>query len=84
MKFKVGDWVELLHSMGHGGDIVGNTYKIISIKDSNNLLTILLSIPKGTKHYCYDGTNAGWWYGYGDVKLVARKDEQLLFVFMEE
>ena len=80
MKFKVGDFVELLYSRYLGGDIEGNTYKIICVSTCD----YLLSIPEGIRHLDYDGTNAGWWYGEEDVKLVARKDEQLLFVFMEE
>ncbi len=80
MKYKVGDWVELLYSRALRGAIVGNTYRIIDVSPCD----YLLSISEGTQHYEYDGTNAGWWYNEEEVKLVSRKDEQLLFVFMKE
>lgn len=79
MKFKIGDYVKIIRSFGLGGDVEGHIYKIIDTRYS-----YLLSIPEGTKHCDYDGTNAGWWYEERYLESALQPGEQMEFAFMYE
>ena len=80
MKHKKGDRVRLLYDMGLRGAVKGQIYTIVYVKDPY----YLLSIPEGIQHYKYDGTNPGWWFTERCVEGLYKKNEQLLFPFMED
>ena len=80
MKHKKGDRVRLLYNMGCCGAMGGQIYTIVDVKDPY----YLLPIPEGITHIDYDGTNPGWWFTELCVEGLYKKNEQMLFPFMED
>ena len=81
--FKVGDKVRLVGIARYAGLKKNDIYTIISLNPRGKL-TVLLSVPEGTQHIDYDGTNPGWWIHYKSIELCIKPGEQLLFDFMNE
>ena len=79
--FKIGDRVRLLEEVYLEGLYRGGIYKIISVNPNHIKSTVLLSVPEGTQHLHYDGTNPGWWVPPYLLKL---EDTQMQFSFMYE
>lgn len=85
MKYKVGDKIRYVGHYSTTTEDIGKAGVVVAILQDKN--SILIYLPKSDHVSCfspYNGELVTWETGASSLELLYKKNEQLLFPFMEE